>query len=55
MLAGARDLKGTIEREKAEIGLFVTLEPLLEMELEATTAGFCTPRSTGATTRGSRS
>jgi len=38
-----RDLKGTIEREKAEIGLFVTLEePSREMELEATTAGFYT-------------
>jgi site-specific DNA-methyltransferase (adenine-specific) len=36
-----RDLKGTIEREKAEIGLFITLEePSREMELEATTAGF---------------
>lgn len=36
-----RDLKGTIEREQAEIGLFVTLEePSHEMELEATTAGF---------------
>ena len=35
-----RDLKGTIEREKAAIGLFVTLEePSREMELEATTAG----------------
>ena len=38
-----RDLKGTIEREKAEIGLFVTLEePSREMELEATTAGLYT-------------
>lgn len=38
-----RDLKGTIEREKAEIGLFVTLEePSREMELEATTAGVYT-------------
>lgn len=38
-----RDLKGTIEREKAEIGLFVTLEEASrEMELEATTAGFYT-------------
>jgi site-specific DNA-methyltransferase (adenine-specific) len=35
-----RDLKGTIEREKAEIGLFITLEePSSEMKLEATTAG----------------
>jgi site-specific DNA-methyltransferase (adenine-specific) len=38
-----RDLKGTIERETAEIGLFVTLEdPTSEMQLEATTAGFYT-------------
>ena len=38
-----RDLKGTIEREKAEIGLFVTLEdPSSEMKLEATTAGVYT-------------
>ncbi len=38
-----RDLKGTIEREKAEIGIFITLdEPSREMELEATTAGVYT-------------
>ncbi|WP_346380958.1 DNA methyltransferase [Microbacterium sp.] len=38
-----RDLKGTIEREKAEIGVFITLEePSREMELEATTAGVYT-------------
>jgi site-specific DNA-methyltransferase (adenine-specific) len=36
-----RDLKGTLEREKACIGLFVTLEePTREMHLEADTAGF---------------
>jgi site-specific DNA-methyltransferase (adenine-specific) len=36
-----RDLKGTVEREKAAIGLFVTLdEPSREMRLEASTAGF---------------
>ena len=36
-----RDLKGTLEREKAAIGLFVTLEePTREMRLEADTAGF---------------
>lgn len=36
-----RDLKGTIEREKAAIGLFITLEePTKEMRLEASTAGF---------------
>ena len=35
-----RDLKGVLEREKAEIGLFVTLEePSGPMQLEATTAG----------------
>ena len=35
-----RDLKGVLEREKAEIGLFVTLEePSAPMRLEATTAG----------------
>jgi len=35
-----RDLKGTLEREKAAIGLFVTLEePTKEMRLEADTAG----------------
>ena len=38
-----RDLKGTVEREKAEIGLFITLEePTSEMQLEATTAGLYT-------------
>ncbi|MBI2763699.1 MAG: restriction endonuclease, partial [Chloroflexi bacterium] len=35
-----RDLKGVLEREKAEIGLFVTLdEPSAPMRLEASTAG----------------
>jgi site-specific DNA-methyltransferase (adenine-specific) len=35
-----RDLKGTLEREKAAMGIFVTLEePTREMRLEATTAG----------------
>jgi site-specific DNA-methyltransferase (adenine-specific) len=39
--AMVRDLKGVLEREKAEIGLFVTLEePTSEMKREATTAGF---------------
>jgi DNA modification methylase len=37
------ELRGTIEREGAQIGLFVTLEePTKEMHLEATTAGFYT-------------
>ncbi|HUS88060.1 MAG TPA: DNA methyltransferase [Desulfosporosinus sp.] len=36
-----RDLKGTIEREKAELGVFITLEkPTHAMIIEATTAGF---------------
>ena len=36
-----RDLKGTIEREKATIGVFVTLEPASkDMLTEAATAGF---------------
>ena len=36
-----RDLKGTIEREKAALGLFITLEePTREMEKEAVSAGF---------------
>ena len=35
-----RDLKGTLDREKAAMGIFVTLgEPTKEMNLEATTAG----------------
>jgi DNA modification methylase len=35
-----RDLKGTLEREKAAIGVFLTLdEPTKEMRLEADTAG----------------
>jgi site-specific DNA-methyltransferase (adenine-specific) len=38
--AQVRDLKGTIEREKAAMGIFITLEePTREMQLEATTAG----------------
>jgi site-specific DNA-methyltransferase (adenine-specific) len=35
-----RDLKGTLEREKAALGVFVTLEPTTkEMDMEAVTAG----------------
>jgi len=46
--AMVRDLKGTIEREKAEIGIFITLEePTREMELEATTAGIYTSPISG--------
>ncbi|HSH21490.1 MAG TPA: hypothetical protein VK992_02580 [Candidatus Caenarcaniphilales bacterium] len=43
-----RDESGNREREKAEIGLFITLEePSREMELEATTAGFYTSPISG--------
>ena len=36
-----RDLKGTVEREKAELGLFITLEePTRDMRAEAASAGF---------------
>ena len=36
-----RDLKGTVEREKAELGLFITLEePTRDMRTEAASAGF---------------
>ena len=36
-----RDLKGTMEREKAALSLFITLEkPTREMEKEAVSAGF---------------
>jgi site-specific DNA-methyltransferase (adenine-specific) len=36
-----RDLKGTMEREKAEMGLFITLEePTQPMKTEAVSAGF---------------
>lgn len=40
-VAMVRDLKGTMEREKAPAGLFITLaEPTREMRKEATAAGF---------------
>ena len=36
-----RDLKGTVEREKAALGLFITLEePTRDMRTEAVSAGF---------------
>ena len=36
-----RDLKGTVEREKADLGLFITLEePTRDMQTEAASAGF---------------
>ncbi len=38
-------LKGDMERERAEIGLFITLQPpTRQMEAEATAAGFYTPK-----------
>lgn len=39
-----RDLKGVLEREKAEIGVFITLEdPTKPMSVEAASAGFYEP------------
>lgn len=39
-LGDVRDLKGTMEREKAALGLFLTLnEPTREMKKEAASAG----------------
>jgi site-specific DNA-methyltransferase (adenine-specific) len=36
-----RDLKGVVDREKAAMGLFITLEPSTEpMRVEAVSAGF---------------
>jgi site-specific DNA-methyltransferase (adenine-specific) len=36
-----RDLKGTLDREKAEMGVFITLDPATkDMKTEATTTGF---------------
>jgi site-specific DNA-methyltransferase (adenine-specific) len=36
-----RDLRGTVEREKAEMGLFITLnEPTRDMKTEAVSAGY---------------
>src|SRR5439155_4018815 len=53
--AKVRDLKGTVEREKAAILLFVTLDdPSKEMRLEADTAGLSIRKSGSATTRRSR-
>jgi site-specific DNA-methyltransferase (adenine-specific) len=44
-----RDLKGTIQREKAPIGIFITLEPpTRDMIQEAATAGFYTNSFTGS-------
>lgn len=44
-----RDLVGTVEREKAAIGAFVTLRlPTKEMLLEAVTAGYYTSKYSGA-------
>lgn len=39
--AHIRDLRGTVERESAAMGVFITLEePTRDMEKEATSAGF---------------
>jgi hypothetical protein len=39
--AQIRDLRGTVEREKAALGLFITLEPPTDaMQQEAVSAGF---------------
>lgn len=39
--AHIRDLKGTLERENAQVGIYITLEaPTREMKLEAASAGF---------------
>ena len=44
-----RDLKGTVEREKAALGLFITLEdPTRDMRTEAVSAGFYHSRSLAA-------
>lgn len=43
-VAMIRDLKGTMERERAEIGLFITLAPPTQpMSAEAASAGFYDP------------
>ena len=43
-VADIREFRGTIEREKAAIGVFITLEtPTKPMEKEAITAGWYTP------------
>jgi len=45
--AHVRDLRGTMEREEVEMGVFLTLESATpEMELEAATAGFYTDPAT---------
>lgn len=47
-VAQIRDLKGVMEREKAVIGLFITLhEPTAPMEKEAASAGFYIPELLG--------
>ncbi len=43
-MGGIRDLKGVLEREKAVIGAFITLEePTGPMKTEAVAAGFYEP------------
>jgi DNA modification methylase len=47
-----RDLKGTVEREKAAIGVFITLEvPTREMTTEALSAGYYEPTGLASGTR----
>ncbi len=49
-VAMVRDLKGTMEREKADIGIFVcVINPTREMEREAAAAGVYTDTQTGQT------
>ncbi|HEU5099675.1 MAG TPA: restriction endonuclease, partial [Roseiflexaceae bacterium] len=50
-----RDLRGTVEREQAQLGAFITLEPpSREMLAEAAAAGVYRSPGWGATTRGCR-
>ena len=49
-VAMVRDLKGVMEREKADIGIFVcVIQPTREMEREAASAGVYTDAQTGQT------
>jgi hypothetical protein len=52
-LSHVRDLRGVVEREKAEIGLLISMnEPTRQMRAEAATAGFYRSGSEGAGTWG---
>jgi site-specific DNA-methyltransferase (adenine-specific) len=49
-VAMVRDLKGVMEREKADIGIFIcVISPTREMEREAASAGLYTDEGTGRT------